>query len=1128
MILFEAKFNDTSSYHHKCRLFPANGSAAYDIAVGNIFVPGEFDYLAFKHGLPVTHNPQNTVGWSQPEGHHESIAQYPDRVDEGFAAWMAFGFYRIIDLALVKRLVVPSKGKLIIRCHVHAWSSRDDDPRTSEGVGDNAFDVPAGTPGLTDDQRNITFWCGATNNSNPFNSTLGEGHHIYNKYGEINLTLPVTAGELDVFVRAQALWEFKHNNVYFDAFIIEFIPDEIEPEPCICYGIPREQYKRSLLLLHPTADDTWIQAILASGAWKERRITISGSADDGGIGDLEDKEVLAVRPGDWNGDLAAFYTQYYPGTKYVPIDVETPEQLTEWLEKWLGGENPTPPPNGGSHSSLAAGLHLNTGDSGASDYYKRLRVDLGDRIAPTVKAYGTPSTMATLKLFKDIDSRILTVGRLSQGLNGEDVEGVNLDGDLLQEAQRIMTISMQAWSAHRAYVDVWEIINEQDPVGVDGHRRMAQFFMHCMDIANANGYKIALFSYSLGVPEYDEIMAIGATGCLAQAKRDGHYLALHEYADPLDQWYGTAIPGAPQNDERGPLAFRYRFWEDAAGGKDAMPNTIITEMNVNRDIRTLTAAEWDTQIRWYMTEASKDAYIKGVHLFGWGSLGGAWESFDIQRAGFAETWYKQVLDLTQDDIVIPPEPPTYNVIPFSQRDPLWADDRLGASIYTIGSAGCAMVSATMNATIADPTLTPKIVNAWLSANNGYTPDGLLYWKRVADFVDGMEFNEYIKWSTGVQDDLSIVLDALEKGPCVLQVDFYPGGALNTHFIFALYAQDNDIYMIDPWTGEYGWLLEKYGTPDSTLNNAIFAMARYTITVPPQEPTLLGFNDHPDETGTAASWMIANNLKGLIVRPLFIGGAGSALDFTLEEENGLRIIINLRYSWSTDEGGAGTMPVPYSTAWYDFIDACVLTINQSRGVWGFEICNEMNNPREWPSGNAINASNVVALYNAIRLRVVEGKRMAPGALDPFNAQAGDPRAWLSTIYTNISGADFVTAHGYIRGPQPELVNSTAMFTDEPLRWQYLNYYRCVNALLESLPSHYYNHPVYITEFNHLYKTIEGDWGWIFDSRASSVIDSAYAQAQAQRYAGLALYRWSGDAWQVSKNPYVLDAVYNLTR
>lgn len=163
-----------------------------------------------------------------------------------------------------------------------------------------------------------------------------------------------------------------------------------------------------------------------------------------------------------------------------------------------------------------------------------------------------------------------------------------------------------------------------------------------------------------------------------------------------------------------------------------------------------------------------------------------------------------------------------------QRDEAWADIPLGNSSYTIGSAGCAMTAATMLLTMINPELTPGSVGKWLNDNNGYT-GGNLYWARPTELVDGVEFVGYYKWEFD-PCDMELVTSAIEANPQVIQVDFHPGGDLDTHFVLAtgFTADGKDLIILDPWTGEQGRLLGVYGLARWDLERAIYALAEYRI------------------------------------------------------------------------------------------------------------------------------------------------------------------------------------------------------------------------------------------------------------------------------------------------------------
>ena len=115
---------------------------------------------------------------------------------------------------------------------------------------------------------------------------------------------------------------------------VENIPDVIVP-PVTGRGAPRIDYERTYLLLPPlsevaSATAWWAAACLS--AFKANW-TVGGSADDAGVGDLSYRRVLAINPSLWNGDLEAFYAEWYPGTTYIPIVAASPLEMQLKLEQ---------------------------------------------------------------------------------------------------------------------------------------------------------------------------------------------------------------------------------------------------------------------------------------------------------------------------------------------------------------------------------------------------------------------------------------------------------------------------------------------------------------------------------------------------------------------------------------------------------------------------------------------------------------------------------------------------------------------------------------------------------------------------------------------------------------------------
>ena len=103
------------------------------------------------------------------------------------------------------------------------------------------------------------------------------------------------------------------------------------------------------MLLPPQVGSAWVDAVVRA-TWDAHRYTIGGSADDAGIGDLDVRRVIAVNPGQWRGDLRAFFAQHYPGVEYRPVEAATPAALGLVLH----GED-SPPTE--SPSALRIGLN---------------------------------------------------------------------------------------------------------------------------------------------------------------------------------------------------------------------------------------------------------------------------------------------------------------------------------------------------------------------------------------------------------------------------------------------------------------------------------------------------------------------------------------------------------------------------------------------------------------------------------------------------------------------------------------------------------------------------------------------------------------------------------------------------
>ncbi|MCP4538256.1 MAG: hypothetical protein GY832_14040 [Chloroflexi bacterium] len=97
-------------------------------------------------------------------------------------------------------------------------------------------------------------------------------------------------------------------------------------------GVPRVQYRRIYVLLPPHAGEEWGVAVV-NGMWDDRRYTVGSSADDAGIGDLDERKVIAVNPSGWPTDLQVFFDEHYPGVEFAFVEAATPAELVKKLKQ---------------------------------------------------------------------------------------------------------------------------------------------------------------------------------------------------------------------------------------------------------------------------------------------------------------------------------------------------------------------------------------------------------------------------------------------------------------------------------------------------------------------------------------------------------------------------------------------------------------------------------------------------------------------------------------------------------------------------------------------------------------------------------------------------------------------------
>jgi len=419
-------------------------------------------------------------------------------------------------------------------------------------------------------------------------------------------------GHIDVAI------EFECHTLGGVSFFIDNVRDSVqdyvpvEPE---C-SKPRDgwTHRVSVLVREDAPMDVWLAACEWAGH-PDRKHDVTQSWDHAFYGPgLEEVEIILWydKPNAFDYDeVMVWGTDYYEDVNWslMAVDDYDPDPEPPPIDP----PPVDPPPGFTPINYVPTGCKTSfhgIGDDGITSFQQAL-MERGASL-PTAKAVQDIGWLEHIKL---TDDQTRTVARfIDDGQGSGSLEGFDSTKDYTWQAEKRMYELMPLWSQHRGYVDFWEIVNEQDPVGAEGHTKIALYFIRAMEIAELWGYKLAIFSYSMGVPEPHEWDAIAQTGVFERAAQGGHAISLHEYGEwPRDQIS---------------LLTRYRYvYENHILPRGLDIPLFITEAGAHGfDPSEYTDAQMIEQMIAYDREVAKDPYVAGVHLFTVGGFG-SWPQY---------------------------------------------------------------------------------------------------------------------------------------------------------------------------------------------------------------------------------------------------------------------------------------------------------------------------------------------------------------------------------------------------------------------------------------------------------------------------------------------------------------------
>jgi hypothetical protein len=262
------------------------------------------------------------------------------------------------------------------------------------------------------------------------------------------------------------------------------------------------------------------------------------------------------------------------------------------------------------------GLHVVFGPREGLDDFLR-RCAQADRPVAVVKCVDDFEAAFKAKHFSD---RTYTVGRVnSVGLtkkNFVDMQAwepaeysppAEFHYTTAQEAaQMYYDLVKPIWALNPA-IDAWETFNE-----FSWHWGwQADFYIRLMDLAEADGYRLGLWSPSGGNPP-EEFYPDIARACQRAKAHGDHILCLHEYS-----WDGL-LKEAPSS-----LVTRYRRLYKYLKEVDAVIPLVISEAGENGGGGFTGTPTFIDDFAWYDAQLSRDSYVIGCAAWTLGDWSGA-------------------------------------------------------------------------------------------------------------------------------------------------------------------------------------------------------------------------------------------------------------------------------------------------------------------------------------------------------------------------------------------------------------------------------------------------------------------------------------------------------------------------
>ena len=516
-----------------------------------------------------------TPFWSTDDGHFQPEMKVIDAANPNYLAPVmrlnaagrgikAFKQWGQIDCGYYRQVAVPAGIDMVQAVlRGHCWYSKANDPEHSvyNDDQDNWLTVTEG----------MRLWVGLDlgGGTDPWaDSVEWSWQNIFDAHDFVYLSVADPGPLVTVFIRADNDYGFLHVDAYFASLDLYGYSDDPEPlPPSGCRGGPRDQYARLVNVVPKEADRERYREI-AEIAWERGRQTITGSYDDAGIGDLDDRiAVLWDLPTSRFTEFSDWYALHYPGVT-VRFSGTNPEPFPDPEPE--PEPTPDPPPSTGAGfenlpKALSAGLHFTAGPPGKLPDNSPA-VELPD----TSKRYiseGKPSIVKGVsggdvyrvgKYARQYSPGTRTVWRRVVG------DGNYITGNLRDQAQRYLDqyIDESETASHNLGITMDEFWNHIDYIGGlnelisnwgGNTETQVEFECNLADLVDAqiqHNTKVTMLAVAIGNPSHEPADILRMLPAAQMSAEHGHVLDYHAY------WTAGHEPG---------LSYLDREWEWHAG-----------------------------------------------------------------------------------------------------------------------------------------------------------------------------------------------------------------------------------------------------------------------------------------------------------------------------------------------------------------------------------------------------------------------------------------------------------------------------------------------------------------------------------------------------------------------------------